>query len=153
MKKFNFRLQPVHDLREARSERAEAEFAAAAARVRTAADGVEEVRREHERLGRELAHSLGAGEIDPRLAELSFDYLAALERRAREATARLRELEAERERLRLAAAEAGQEAEATARLRERERERHERTVRLAEQSLLDEMAALAQARGTAGGEA
>ena len=152
MKKFSFRLQPVHDLREAKREQAERTLAASSASVRAAADRVEELRREHERSADAAADALGASVIDARQVELALDYLSALGRRGREASARLKELEAERERVRRAAAEAAREAETTARLRERAHARHEQMVAHAEQALLDEMAALAQARAMSGGD-
>lgn len=152
MKKFSFKLQPVHDLREAKREEAERALASASARVRAEAGRVEEARREHERTLLELAEGFAGGDIDPRRAEFSLDYLSSLDRRRREAQARLAQLEAERERVRLHAAEAARAAEATEKLRERARARHAQAALYAEQSMLDELATLAQARAMLGGE-
>lgn len=146
MKKFRFSLQTVHDLRETRRDEEERTLVRTANATQEAADKLAETRQAHERATDEYAARLQSGEIDPFVATLSVNYLAALLKREREDQARLQERERIHEAQRMITAEAARAAEATAKLRERQRERHKLETARVEQEMLDEMATLLQAR-------
>jgi len=146
MKRFQFSLETVHNLRELQRDEAERQLGQAAAVVLAAIGTIEEI----EGL-RTAAEAKLAGTTGPLCAAdlvMQVNYLEVLAKREREARTRLAALEHEREERRQSAVTAAREAEVTGQLRERQHARHRAESERVEQSLLDEMAVAAvQRRG------
>lgn len=146
MRKFNFKLQSVHDWRESRREASERELARASAAVTAAVVEINEMESARAEAAERYAARLGAGEIDPLDAALSVKFLATLAERERAAHERLAELERAREAQLRQTADAVLAAKVTSRLRENQHARHTQAAVRAEQNQLDELATLASAR-------
>lgn len=151
MKRFQFRLESVHNLREARRDEAEQQLAQAAAEVLAAAEALAEIERHRAAVEAKLASATGplcAAEL-----ALQVNYLALLTQREQEARQRLAALEHEREAQRQTTLVATREAEVTGQLRARQQARHTAELARTEQHFLDEMAIAATLRaGQEGGD-
>jgi len=146
MKRVPFPLQTVHNLREMRREEAERQLAQAASAVDEAAAQLEEAIRFHAATAEEYAENYGAGALDPQEAAMRSNYLTALARRIQAARAHLAQRQNEYEAQRRLTITAARNAEVTAKLREHHDARHEAEAARVEQTQLDEMATVAQAR-------
>lgn len=146
MKRFTFSLQTIHNVRAAQREKEEQELS----RLQTAANALtaqlQQLTAERQRLAETYASRLRQGVIDPVEAGLNTSYLGALLQRERELQTQLAQAESRvtHQRQRLIAAE--RDFEVTARLRAQQRERHQFEANRAEQTALDEMATLSNAR-------
>lgn len=145
MKRFQFPLQSVHNLRESLRDEAERQLAEAAAKVNEAAAELEEIRRIREVETDAHAGRLQAGTINAHDLALRANYLTQLVRNEFEACKQLATLEREREARHQAVIKAARDVEATAKLRERYSVRHQAETLLADQNSLDELAVLATA--------
>ena len=146
MKRFKFTLQSVHEIREFRRETAERAFAAAASLLSQTRRQLEECRRiYHSSLDRYLL-IYQSREIEANMITAHTDFLASLLQRERELREQITELERQVEAKRQTLTEAMRETKTTGRLRERHRERHDLEIARKEQSLLDEMAVVSNAR-------
>jgi flagellar export protein FliJ len=145
LKRFQFPLQAVHNLRESLRDEAERNHAEAAAKVRQAAAELEEARRVREAATEAHVGNLQTGAINPHDLALRANYLTQLVRDEFDACTRLAALEREREARQQALVKATRDTEATAKLRERYGARHQAELRLADQNALDELAMLATA--------
>lgn len=146
MKRFQFSLQSVHNLRQLHRDEAERDLARAAAEVSHASASLDEAAHIRHAALETYAATLRSGALNPHEAALRASYLAALVRREADARERVAALERERDGRRQAAAEAARQAEVTAKLRERHRARYESEAARNEQNNLDEMATVAFAR-------
>lgn len=145
MKRFKFRLQTVHNLREQRRDEAEHALLKATAEVNAGEAALEELQRQREAAENKLARATGQVYADE--LALQLDYLGFLGQRERDLRQRLAELEQIREAVRANAIQAAREAEITNQLKRRQKERFEAEVALAEQNFLDEMATNIVRRG------
>ena len=147
MKRFQFSLETVHNLRELRRDEAERQLAQAAAVVLAAATVIEEM--EHHRDAAEAKLASATGAVNA--AELAWqsNYLALLSQREIEARTQLEALERERESKRENVVATTREAKVTGQLHARQYARHTADAARAEQNLLDEMAIAATLRGGA----
>lgn len=138
MKRFQFSLQTVHNLREMRQDEAERHLAQATAVVLAAATAIEEIEGHRDAAETKLARATGAVNAD----ELAWqsNYLVLLAQREVEARTRLRTFEHERESKRENVLATTREAKVTSQLRLRQHARHTADADRAEQSMLDEMA-------------
>ena len=141
MKRFQFSLQSVHDLRQSQRDDAERGLAQASAKVSAANAALDEIARLRAHAIESHLSTFQAGVLNPHEATLSANYFAALARREAEARERLAGLERERETRREQTVETTRAAETTAKLRERQRVRHTTEAARAEQNMLDEIAA------------
>jgi flagellar export protein FliJ len=139
MKRFKFRLQTVHNLREQRRDEAERDLLKATAEVATAEMALAEL--QCQRAAAETKMARATGQIYADELALQLNYLDFLAQRERTLQARLVELEERREAMRESALKAAREAEITSQLRQRQKERHQAELGSAEQNFLDEMAA------------
>jgi flagellar export protein FliJ len=138
MKRFQFSLQTVHNLREMRCDEAERHLAQATAVVMAAATVIEEIRGHRDAAETKLAGATGLVNA----AELAWqsNYLVLLAQREVEARTRLKTLEHERESRRETVLATTREVKVTGQLRSRQHARHTADAERAEQSMLDEMA-------------
>jgi flagellar export protein FliJ len=145
MKRFKFRLETLHHLREQRREAAERQLAQAAAAVLAATAALEEIQRQRDALETKLTQTTGV--VQAAELAMQLDYIQLLDQRETEARAQLAAREREREACRAAALHAARDAEVTEQLRVRQQARHNAEVARAEQELLDELAVSAHWRG------
>lgn len=138
MKRFKFRLQTVHNLREQRRDEAEQALLQAAAEVTAGEAALDELLRQ--RAAAESKMARATGQIYADELALQLDYLGFLGQRERDLRLRLAELEQKREAVRARAVQAARDAEVTSQLKQRQQERYAAEVALAEQNFLDEMA-------------
>ena len=146
MKRFQFTLETVHNLREMRRDEAERQLAHAAATAMTAEAAIEELLNHRAAIEAKLV----AGSIGTLCAAemaLHVNYLTLLAQRETEARAQLALLEQEREARRQTAVAASREAEVTGQLKARQHARHSAEAARVEQNMLDEMAIAAALRG------
>lgn len=148
MKRFKFRLQTVHNLREQRRDEAEHALIKATAEVTAGEAALEELQRQREAAENKMARATGQIYADDLAMQL--DYLGFLAQRERLLRARLAELEQNRETVRESAIQAARDAEVTSQLKQRQKERYEAEAAIAEQNFLDEMAANIVRRGAEG---
>lgn len=146
MKKFKFTLQTVHDLRESLREKAERELADANSELYRANAQLEEVVRARQKALDRYMMLYQASELDVSMIGAHTDFLGSLFRREREARIFITEVELRLEEKRRSVTEAMRETETTAKLRERQRDLHRMESNRHEQTILDEMAAMAAAR-------
>ena len=145
MKRFKFRLQTVHNLREQRRDEAERALIKAAAEVTAGEAALAELQRQRATAETKMARA--TGQIYAEELALQLDYLEFLAQRERALQARVAELEQQREAARENALKAARDAEVTSQLKQRQIERHQAESALAEQNFLDEMAANIVRRG------
>lgn len=145
MKRFKFRLQTVHNLREQRRDEAEQALLQAAAEVTAGEAALDELLRQ--RAAAESKMARATGQIYADELALQLDYLGFLGQRERDLRQRLAELEQKREAVRARAVQAARDAEVTSQLKQRQQERYAAEVALAEQNFLDEMATNIVRRG------
>lgn len=148
MKRFKFKLQTVHDLREMQRERAEQDLAEAGARVAQAEAQLAKIEYRLEEAASSYARSLQSGEVDPFESSLHTNFLNFLSQHLTSARAQLTKMKSEYDNCRKLAIEAARAVEATGKLRQRQRARYKLEAERAEQSMLDEMAMLLAGRRT-----
>ena len=146
MKRFQFRLQSVHDLRQQRRDEAASALGAAAARVDAARRHLTSANEARLRVTSEYLSSLEAECFDPRSAALRSSFLAHLAQRESEAAAKLAAAEREHDGVLRTAVESARAAETTTRLRERQQALHAESAARSQQQALDELATLGAAR-------
>jgi flagellar export protein FliJ len=146
MKKFKFTLQTVHDLRESRREKAERELADANSELYRANAQLEEVVRARQKALDRYMVLYQSNELDVSMIGAHTDFLGSLFKREQEARVFITEVEMRLEEKRRGVTEAMRETETTAKLRDRQREVHRKESNRHEQTMLDEMAAMAAAR-------
>jgi len=144
MKRFKFRLETVHQLREQRRDAAERQLGQAAAAVVAAAAAVEDIQQQRAQIEEKFARTSGVIYADELAQQL--EYLDWLDQREQAARQQLAAREREREACRQAAIHAAREAEVTDQLRARQQARHHAEVARVEQEMLDEMAVSAHWR-------
>lgn len=145
MKRFKFRLQTVHNLREQQRDEAERALLKATAEVAAGEAALEEMQRQREVAETKMARA--TGQVYAEELALQLDYLDFLAQRERALQARLAELERNREAMRENALNAARDAEVTSQLKQRQKERYEAELAIAEQNFLDEMATNIVRRG------
>lgn len=146
MKRFRFKLQAVHDLRETKRSEAERHLVAAEAALCSARAQVEEAARARESAAMTYASEYARGALDSQQAAWRADHLIRLAQREADARLRLVAFERERDAKREALIELTRNAETTAKLRERHSALHRAELERSEQNALDEIAALNAAR-------
>lgn len=146
MKRFQFRLQPVHDLRQQRRDEAARALGSGTARVEAARARLTSAIEARLRVASEYLSAFEGAGFDPRSAAMRSSFLAHLAEREAEAGADLAAAEREREGLLRAAVESAREAAATTRLRERQQALHAEAAARSQQQALDELATLGAAR-------
>jgi flagellar export protein FliJ len=146
MKRFQFSLQAVHNVREMRRDAAELALAAVAAELKGAQAQLETVLRRRQSAMENYLLLHQSKEIEGTTFAWHTDYIGSLfllERRARAVTV---QIEARIAGKRQALTEAARQTKTTANIRERQRERHRQESAQHEQKVLDEMAIVAVAR-------
>ena len=146
MKRFQFSLQTVHNVREIRRDEAERALAAVAAELQGAQVQLEAVQRR-----RQIAMDNYLRLQQSNIAEATVfashtDYIGSLfllERQSRAMILQVEQRFASKQQL---LTEASRQTETTANLRERQRERHHLESAQDEQKVLDEMAVIASSR-------
>jgi len=140
MKRFQFSLQAVHNIREMQRDAAECALAAVAAELKGAEAELERVlRRRQSAMDKYLLlHQLK--EIDAATFGSHTDYIGSLVLLERQGRALILQVEERITIKRQALTEASRQTKTTANLRERQRERHSREIARHEQKALDEMA-------------
>lgn len=146
MKRFQFSLQAVHNVREMRRDAAERALAAVQAELRAVQAQLETVvRRRHSAMDNYLLlHQ--AKEIEAAAFASHTDYIGSLSLLERHVRAMILQVEERIASKRQALTEASRQTETTANLRERQRERHHFEIAQHEQKVLDEMAVVGVAR-------
>jgi flagellar export protein FliJ len=148
VKRFKFRLQTVHDLREMQRESAEQKLAEAGARMAQAGDQLAKIECRLEEAASSYAQSLQSGEVDPFESALHTNFLNSLSQQKSAAREQLAKMKSEYDSCRQLAIEAARAVEATDKLRERQRARYKLETQRTEQNMLDEMAMLLAGRRT-----
>ena len=146
MKRFQFSLQTVHNVREIRRDTAERALAVVAAELKLAQAQLDTVLRRRQLAMDKYLLAHQSQEIEAAIFVSHTDYLGSLlllERQARATTLQIEERIVSK---RKALIEASRQTETTANLRERQRDRHHLEMAQAEQKALDEMATAAVAR-------
>lgn len=144
MKRFKFRLETVHHLREQQRDAAERRLGQAAAAVLAAEGVIENIQLQRAKLEEKFARTTGVIYADELAQQIEYlDWLGQREQAARE---QLAEREREREACRHAAVHAARQAEVTEQLRTRQQARHAAEAARVEQEMLDEMAVSAHWR-------
>lgn len=146
MKRFKFRLQTVHNLREQQRDEAERALVKATVEVTAAEAALAELQQQRAAAEQKMARATGLVYADE--LALQLNYLEFLAQRERALQARVTELEQQREAVRESALKAARDAEVTSQLKQRQRQRHEAELALVEQGFLDEMAANIVRRST-----
>lgn len=146
MKRFQFSLQAVHNIREMRRDTAERELAVVAAELKAAQERLETVlRQRHTAMDKYLLFQQSKA-VEAATLAWHIDYIGSqflLEHQVRAMTLEIEERIASKQQ---ALIEASRQTETTANLRERQRERHHVEIAQLEQKVLDEMAVVAAAR-------
>jgi flagellar export protein FliJ len=148
VKRFKFKLQAVHDLREMQRESAERELAEAGARVAQAEAQLAKIECRLEEAASVYAQSLQSDQVDPFESALHTNFLNSLSQHKSTAREQLERMKSEYDRYRQLAIEAARAVEATDKLRERQRARYKLETQRTEQNMLDEMAMLLSGRRT-----
>ena len=146
MKRFQFSLQAVHNVREMRRDAAERALAAVAAELKGAQAQLETVLRRRQSAMENYLLLHQSKEIEAATFASHTDYIGSLFLLERQARAMTLQIEARIASKRQALTEAARQTETTANLRERQRERHHLEIAQHEQKVLDEMAVVAVAR-------
>lgn len=146
MKRFQFSLQAVHNVREMRRDAAERALAAAAAELKGAQAQLETVLRRRQLAMDNYLLLHQSKETEAAIFASHTDYLGSLFLLERQARAVSLQIEQEIAGKRQALTEASRQTETTAKLRERQRRQHHLEIAQHEQKVLDEMAIVAAAR-------
>lgn len=146
MKRFNFSLQTVHNVREIRRDAAERALAAVAAELQGAREQLERVLRQRQAAMDKYLLILQSQEIDAVTFASHTDYIGSLVLLERQARVMILQVEERITVKRKVLIEASRQTETTANLRERQRERHHLETAQHEQKMLDEMAVVAATR-------
>lgn len=146
MKRFQFRLQPVHDLRQQRSEEDARALGAANSRVEAARVRLASAIEARLRLAAEYLSLVQGESFDSRSLAMRSGFLAHLGESEATAAAELAAAERAHESALRTAVESARAAKATARLRERQQAQHAEEAARSQQQVLDELATLGAAR-------
>ena len=146
MKRFNFTLQTVHNVREIRRDAAERALAAVAVELQAAQMQLETVQRQRHSAMEKYVLLHQSREIEAALFASHTDYIGSLGLRERQARVVILQVEEKITVKRKVLTEASRQTETTANLRERQRERHHHEMAQHEQKILDEMAVVATTR-------
>lgn len=146
MKRFQFRLQPVHDLRRQRSEEDARALGVANSRVEAARARLASAVEARLRVAAEYLSLFQGEHFDSRSLAMRSGFLAHLAENEAATAAELAAAESAREAARRTAVESARAAEATARLRERQQTQHAEAAARSQQQVLDELATLGAAR-------
>lgn len=146
MKRFQFKLQPVHDLRQQRSEEDARALGVANSRVQAARAQLTSAVEARLRLAAEYLSLFQGERFDPRSLAMRSGFLAHLAENEVSAAAELAVAERAHEAALRTAVESARAAEATARLRERQQAQHAEAAARSQQQVLDELATLGAAR-------
>lgn len=146
MKRFNFSLQVVHNVREIRRDTAERALAAVSAELQAVQEQLETVLRQRRSAMDKYLLLQQSPEIEASVFATHSDYIASLILRERQTRVRIIEVEERITASRKVLTEASRQTETTANLRERQRERHHLEAAQHEQNMLDEMATVAATR-------
>jgi flagellar export protein FliJ len=147
MKKFKFSLQSVHELREAKREQEQIKLGELQNQLADARKRLDETQQMRRRANENYAaHITGGNRIDAFELELTVKYLKALENYERQLVADMEKLKWRCRQQSETVTFAAREVEATSKLRERQMTRHKLETNRAEQTTLDELAAITFAR-------
>lgn len=147
MKKFQFTLQTVHNVREMRREKEELVLAEMQTAADQAAARLADIENRRIEAIANYTGKMKKGEpINPFEMELGTNHLRALDHSIRDAQAALEEKKRLCDRQRQLVAAAGREVKITERLRESQQARHQTELDRREQTALDELVAAKFAR-------
>ena len=151
MKRFQFSLEAVHNVREMRRDAAERAMAAVAAELQGAQAQLEQVLRQRQSAMANYVLLHQSTVIEAAHFASHTDYLGALVLHERQARITILQVEQKLTVKRQALTEASRQTKTTENIRERQRERHHMEIAQHEQKALDEMAVVAVARRLAMG--
>jgi flagellar export protein FliJ len=152
MKRFQFSLQTVHNVREIRRDAAERELAAVAAELQGVQEQLETVLQQRRSAMNKYLLLQQTQEIEVAIFASHSDYISSLILRERHTRDLILQVEEKITVKRKVLTEASRQTETTANLRERQRERHHLETSQHEQRVLDEMAVVATTRRAANGQ-
>lgn len=146
MKRFQFSLEAVHNVREMRRDAAERAMAAVAAELQGAQAQLEKVMRQRQSAMENYVLLHQSTKIEAAHFASHTDYLGSLSLHERHARVMILQVEEKLTLKRQALTEASRQTKTTTNIRERQRERHHLEMAQHEQKVLDEMAVIAVAR-------
>ncbi|HET6975115.1 MAG TPA: flagellar export protein FliJ [Pyrinomonadaceae bacterium] len=146
MKRFEFSLQAVHNVREIKREAAERELVLATRELSRANEQLQEVLQHRESAVNEYLALHQSEEVHAHTIATHMDYIGSLLENERFARSVIRNLEKNVDVRRGELTEASRQSETTANLRERQRDRYRQELAREEQKILDEMAVIAVTR-------
>lgn len=146
MKRFQFSLQAVHNIREVKRDSAQSALAAVAAELQGAQAQLEMVIRRRQSAMDKYLVLHRSEKIEAATFASHTDYIGSLILLERQARAMILQVEERVTVKRKVLTEASRQTETTANLRERQRERHHLEIAQHEQKALDEMAVISTTR-------
>ena len=147
MKKFTFRLESVHKVREIHKDRESSALAAAQAESADAASAEQRIASAEEQAAEEFRRGLAVGQsVDVAILAMNAERLAQLARMRAEAKDTLRTTQRKVDDHVVRVTEALRHVGVTDRLREIHKERHDQAIDRAEQSNVDELVSTRYAR-------
>ncbi len=147
MKKFKFKLQTVHNVREMRQEKEQLTLAQIQNDVIKMQERIKEIERMRFEAMKNYTNRLGRGRtVDPVELEINSKHISSLDRLKLEAEKELEEKRTEFTEQAKKVAQATQQVQVTKKLREKQKNRHKLETNRQEQSDLDELVSAKFAR-------